>query len=61
MLDLIEIELARIRKIAEHFGEISIMYFIDLAILEAKHAAQSRKDSVEETDLLSGNRAKSPE
>jgi hypothetical protein len=40
MLDLIEIELKRIRRMAEEADNKFLMYVIDMAILEASRAAR---------------------
>jgi hypothetical protein len=47
MLDLIEIELVRIRKMAEQSGAGSLLYFIDLAILEVNRKARSNEAASE--------------
>lgn len=44
MLDLIEIELTRVRKMAEHAGDDFLLYLIDIAIIEANAKARSRRD-----------------
>lgn len=44
MLDLIEIELTRIRRMAEHASDDLLLYFIDIAIIEANRKARSIKD-----------------
>ncbi|HZZ60201.1 MAG TPA: hypothetical protein VFE63_03380 [Roseiarcus sp.] len=41
MLDLIEIELPRIRKMAEHADNRFLVYLIDMAILEAGRVARA--------------------
>ena len=44
MLDLIEIELTRVRKMAEHAGDDFLLYLIDIAIIEANAKARSRRE-----------------
>lgn len=39
MNDLIRIELARVRKIAEQCNDDVLLYFIDMAILQTKETA----------------------
>jgi hypothetical protein len=56
MLDLIEIELVRIRKMAEQSGGGSLLYFIDLAILEVNRKSRSDKAAAEEGIAVSVNR-----
>ena len=41
MLDLIEIELTRIRKMADHADNRFLVYLIDLAILETGRVARA--------------------
>ncbi len=43
MLDLMEIELIRIRKIAEHANNNFLLYLIDMAILEARVARSKER------------------
>ena len=52
MLDLIEIELKRVRKMAEQSGDGFLLYLIDLAIIEASVKARSRPESAETADPL---------
>ncbi len=47
MLDLIEIELTRVRKMAEHAGDDFLLYLIDIAIIEANAKARSRREDAE--------------
>ena len=47
MLDLIEVELTRVRKMAEHAGDEFLLYLIDMAIIEANAKARSRRESPE--------------
>jgi hypothetical protein len=56
MLDLIEIELVRIRKMAEQSGAGPLLYFIDLAILEVNRKARSDQAASEERLASSPNR-----
>jgi hypothetical protein len=46
MLDLIEIELIRVRRMAEQAGDGLLLYFIDIAIIEANRKARSIKSAV---------------
>lgn len=41
MLDLIEIELTRVRRMAEHANDDFLLYLLDMAILEANRRARS--------------------
>jgi hypothetical protein len=41
MLDLIEIELTRIRRMAEQTSDRFLLYLLDMAILEANRRARS--------------------
>ena len=41
MLDLIEIELTRVRRMAEHADDDFLLYLLDMAILEANRRARS--------------------
>jgi len=41
MLDLIEIELTRVRRMAEHADDGFLLYLLDMAILEANRRARS--------------------
>ncbi len=47
MLELIEIELTRVRKMAEQAGDDFLLYLIDLAIIEANAKARSRRERTE--------------
>jgi hypothetical protein len=47
MLELIEIELTRIRRMAEQAGDPFLLYLIDMAALEANAKARARADAVE--------------
>ncbi len=47
MLDLIEIELTRVRRMAEQENDGFLLYLIDMAILEANSKARARNDSLE--------------
>ncbi len=47
MLDLIEIELTRVRRMAEQENNGFLLYLIDMAILEANSKARARNDSLE--------------
>jgi hypothetical protein len=44
MLDLIEIELTRIRRMAEHAGDGFLLYLLDMAILEANRRSRVRAE-----------------
>ena len=44
MLDLIEIELTRIRRMAEHADDGFLLYLLDMAILEANRRSRSRSE-----------------
>ena len=48
MLDLIEIELTRVRRMAEHAGDSLLLYFIDIAIIEANRKARSVRQDPDE-------------
>jgi hypothetical protein len=50
MLDLIEIELTRVRRMAEQAGDDFLLYLIDMAVIEAHARARSRRESSEATD-----------
>jgi hypothetical protein len=56
MLDLIEIELTRVRRMAEHTDDGFLLYLLDMAILEANRRARSfaenRASDVEEPRRL---------
>ncbi|HKN27793.1 MAG TPA: hypothetical protein VJY34_07865 [Roseiarcus sp.] len=41
MLDLIEIELTRVRRMAEHADDGFLLYLLDMAILEANRRARA--------------------
>ncbi len=61
MLDLIEIELTRVRRMAEHADDGFLLYLIDMAILEANRRARSAVDNHADASekaqfLKSGNR-----
>lgn len=45
MLDLIEIELTRVRRMAEHADDGFLLYLLDMAILEANRRARSKGES----------------
>jgi hypothetical protein len=52
MFDLVEIELTRVRKMAEHTRDDFLLYLIDIAIIEANAKARSMEDgSLPRTDL----------
>lgn len=53
MLDLIEIELTQIRRMAEQAADSFLLYLIDMAILEAKHNARHSKDVLERPNVQS--------
>lgn len=44
MLELIEIELTRIRRMAAQASDSLLLYFIDIAIIEANRKARSIED-----------------
>jgi hypothetical protein len=48
MLDLIEIELTRVRRMAEQADDKFLLYLIDIAIMEANRRAKFSKDDVSE-------------
>ena len=48
MLDLIEIELTRVRRMAEQADDKFLLYLIDIAIMEANRRARFSKDDVSE-------------
>jgi hypothetical protein len=47
MFDLIEIELTRVRRMAEQTGDTFLLYLIDIAIIEANAKARSNQDALE--------------
>ncbi len=51
MLDLIEIELTRVRRMAEQAGDEFLLYLIDMAVIEAHARARSRRQSSEAIQL----------
>jgi hypothetical protein len=52
MLDLIEIELTRVRKMAEHADDEFLLYLIDIAIIEANTKARLRREADETADSI---------
>jgi hypothetical protein len=56
MLDLIEIELTRVRRMAEHADDGFLLYLLDMAILEANSRARSKGE-----DGVTGDKAESLE
>jgi hypothetical protein len=50
MLDLIEIELTRIRRMAEQTNDRFLLYLLDMAILEANRRARSIAEGHAEAD-----------
>ena len=57
MLDLIEIELTRVRKMAEHADDEFLLYLIDIAIIEANTKARLRREADETADPSDRRRA----
>ena len=47
LFELIEIELTRVRRMAEQENDGFLLYLIDMAILEANSKARARNDSLE--------------
>jgi hypothetical protein len=47
MFELIEIELTRVRRMAEGADDAFLLYLIDIAIIEANAKARSTKNSLE--------------
>ncbi len=47
MFELIEIELTRVRRMAEHADDRFLLYLIDIAIIEANAKARSTKNTFE--------------
>ena len=47
MFDLIEIELTRVRRMAEQTDDAFLLYLIDIAIIEANAKARSNRDALE--------------
>ena len=47
MLDLIEMDLTRVRRMAEQTDDGFLLYLIDMAILEANAKARACNDSLE--------------
>ncbi len=45
MLDLIEIELTRVRRMAEHAEDSFLLYLLDMAILQANRRSRSLRES----------------
>jgi len=54
LFELIEIELTRVRRMAEQENDGFLLYLIDMAILEANAKARARNDSLE--TLAEGSR-----
>ncbi len=52
MLDIIEIELTRVRRMAEQADDSFLLYLIDMAVIQANARARSR-NSVEKLIPLS--------
>jgi hypothetical protein len=51
MFELLEIELTRVRKMAEHAGDAFLLYLIDMAILQANAEARSNAGGREAVGL----------
>lgn len=51
MIDLIEIELTRVRRMAEHTNDTFLLYLLDMAILEANRRSRSRGEGPDHMDL----------
>jgi hypothetical protein len=47
VLDVIEIELTRVRRLAQRAHDDFLLYLIDMAIIEAHARARSRRESSE--------------
>jgi hypothetical protein len=47
MFDLIEIELTRVRRMAEQTDDTFLLYLIDIAIIEANAKARSNQEALE--------------
>jgi hypothetical protein len=47
MFELLEIELTRVRKMAEQAGDAFLLYLIDIAIIEAHAQARTTAESPE--------------
>ncbi len=45
MFDLIEIELTRVRRMAERAGDAFLLYLIDLAVIDANAKARAGNDN----------------
>lgn len=48
MIDLIEIELTRVRRMAEHTNDGFLLYLLDMAILEANRRSRSRSEGLDD-------------
>jgi len=58
MLDRIEIELMRVRRMAEHVDDGFLLYLLDMALLEVNHRVRFDKRASDADDahfLVSGN------
>jgi hypothetical protein len=60
MFDLIEIELTRVRKMAERADDGFLLYLIDIAIIEANAKARSMQSSIETIIPLALERDNTP-
>ncbi len=49
MSNLIEVELTRVRKMAEYYGDDLLLYLIDMSILQAKDSTPLGEDFVTNT------------
>jgi len=58
VFDLLEIELTRVRRMAEQTGDDLLLYLIDLAIIAANAKARSMRTAPEEANRSGALRAK---
>jgi hypothetical protein len=56
MLDLIETELTRVRRMAERADDDFLLYLVDMAIIEANSRARFRRDAAEVAELAESER-----
>jgi len=59
MLDLIEIELTRVRRMAEHADDGFLLYLLDMAILEANRRARDKGESRDKAQFLDDGNSES--
>jgi len=57
MAELIEIELIRVRRMAQQAGDPFLVYLIDMAVLQANSVARARAEPVESLIRVEGTRS----